>query len=459
MKHLTLYLLCLLISPVYAQKSYRDILKKDVSIQKRNVAEFIHNADVKKINPQTKTIERFYWDESTQDWSLNNTSDVKYLENGETLEIIDYNALGEKISKTTYFKSSNGRISGNIQYSFDGGSWLELSKTELEVDDANNEIRNETFIWSNNQWEIASGMKSLVEKKTFEEEIGVKWIFDEIQKKYLPTNKSITTYSNGLVEQTIFQDYADGAWVNRSAEGYDYDLEQKISSVYFLTWDGVSFKNEELYTNIIWHDYANQKYSHMVLKIWDGNNWVNSQKAVYQYNISNTVIGISFIYLNDEWVYSYRISEQYDRLNNPMSFKVESYKENNWDVLVESVIENTYDQQNRLTLSITRMFDGKKWLNISKETIDYKSTSTGIYSNIKNVNVYPNPSSDYFMVQTENNGDAEMNIYTLTGQKVESYTISNLAQERINVSQFSKGIYLIEIKQGSEIFRSKLQVK
>ncbi len=51
----------------------------------------------------------------------------------------------------------------------------------------------------------------------------------------------------------------------------------------------------------------------MILKTWDGNKWVNSQKSVFQYNINNTVIGISFDYVNDEWVYTFRISEQYYR--------------------------------------------------------------------------------------------------------------------------------------------------
>lgn len=459
MKHLTLYLLCLLISPVYAQKSYRDILKKDISIQKRNVAEFINNADIKKQNPLTKTIGRYYWDESTQDWFLNNTSDVKYLENGETQEIIDYNADGQKMSKTTYFKSTNGRISGNIQYSFENGAWVELSKTESELDDLNKEIRAETFVWSNNQWVLVSGMKSIVEKKTIDEEITVTLLFNETQRQYVPNTKTISSFRNGLLEQTIFQDYTDGAWLNRSAEGYDYDNEQKISSVYFLTWDGMNFQNQELYTNIIWHDYASQKYNQMVLKTWNGSAWVNSQKSVFQYNVSNTVIGITFDFVNEEWVYTFRISEQYDRLNNPKSFKVESYKENNWDVLVESVIDYTYDQQNRLTLAITKIFDGKKWMNISKETIEYKSTSTGIFNEIKEVKLFPNPSSDYFMVATEKTEEAVLNIYTLTGQKVESIKSNNLAEERVDVSRYTKGIYLIEIQQGTELYRSKLQVK
>ncbi len=155
------------------------------------------------------------------------------------------------MTKSSYFKSSNGRISGNIQYSFDNGSWVEQSKMEVEVEDLNHEIRSETYTRSNNKWELVSGIKSIVEKKIIDEEITVTWFYNESQKAYIPNRKSICTCSNGLLEQTIIQDYADGAWLNRSAEGYDYDQDQKISSVYFLTWNVVNFQNSKLYTNII----------------------------------------------------------------------------------------------------------------------------------------------------------------------------------------------------------------
>ena len=68
------------------------------------------------------------------------------------------------------------------------------------------------------------------------------------------------------MEQCVFQEYIQNEWKNISAEGYDYDHQQKISSIYYMVWDGVTFQNEELYTNIIWHDFANGKFSQMDLK-------------------------------------------------------------------------------------------------------------------------------------------------------------------------------------------------
>ncbi len=128
-------------------------------------------------------------------------------------------------------------------------------------------------------------------------------------------------------------------------------------------------------------------------------------------------------------------------------------------MLIESQIDYTYDQQNRLTLAITRIFYGKKWVNISKVSTKYKSTSTGIFSQLKEIKFYPNPSSDYFMVAAENKEVADINIYTLTRQKIENIKSNNLAEERVDISNYTKGIYLIEIKQGNEIFRSKLKIK
>lgn len=456
MKHLTIYLLCLIISPVFAQKSYRNILNKDLSIQSKSLVDFNKKNDAKKANSLTKTIDRYFWDQDQQDWYLNNSSIVKYLNNGETEEIIEHDAQGLPFAKTSYFKSIDGKIIGNIQYNYVDGAWLQHSKMETEFNEQTEEVRNEYFSFVNSTWVLISGSKQTTEKKTPLEEINIQYFFNESTKIYEPFRRTISTYNNLILEQCIFQEYLQNEWKNISAEGYDYDHQQKISSIYYMVWDGVTFQNEELYTNIIWHDFANGKFSQMELKKWNGTNFVNYQKAVYQYGIQNNVIAITFEYKNNEWVYVYRISEEYDRLNNPKSYKVENYVENNWDVLVESKIDYTYDSQNRLTETITKVYDGKKWINVSKENIFYNTGTTGINESKLNVNVYPNPSTDYVMVETKSTNAATINVYSLNGQLVISIQSNNLSEEKIDVSVLQKGIYLLEINQGSEIYTSKL---
>lgn len=458
MKHLTIYLLCLLISPAFAQKSYRNVLNKDLGIHNSNINDFVKANDLKKANSLSKTISRYSWDENAQDWFLNSSADVKYLANNETQEIVEYDAQGMPFNKTEYFKSADGKISGNTQFTYQDGVWVPQTKFESEVDDANVEIRNEYFSWLQNNWVVQSGTKQIVERRTANEEIVVNLHFNENLNKYIPFKKSISTFNNSLLEQTIFQEYVQNQWVNKNAEGYDYDANQKISSVFYTTWDGVTFQNVELYTNIVWHDYKTEKFSQMELKTWNGTNWISSQKAVYQYLVNNSKIGITFDYKNNEWVYSYRISEEFDMLNNPKSFKIESYNENSWDVLAETKLEYTYDNSNRLIESIAKVFDGKKWYNLSKETIVYHTGATGINTNKHSLKLYPNPSVDYFMVQTAKTSAAEINIYNLSGQLVENIKSSDLSTEKINVSNLQKGMYIVEVKQGSELYSSKLLI-
>jgi hypothetical protein len=441
-----------------AQKSYRNILTKDLSIQSKSINDFHKLNDAKKANSLSKTINRYFWDQTQQDWYFNNSSNVKYLSNGETEEVIERDAQGFPISKTNFFISTDGRITGNIQYNYVDGAWLQYSKMETEYNEHAVEVRNEYFSFENGNWVIVSGSKQLIEKKTPSEEITIQYFFNETDKKYEPFRKTISSFNNLVLEQNIFQEYNQNEWKNVSAEGYDYDHQKKISSVYYMVWDGVTFQNDELYTNIIWHDFVNGKFSQMELKKWDGTNFINSQKAIYQYGLQNNVIAISYEYKNNEWVYVYRISEEYDQMNNPKLYKVESFVNNDWDVLAESKVDYTYDSQNRLVESISSIFDGNSWYNFAKETILYNNRTTGINENKLSVNVYPNPSTDYFRVETKITNAASINVYSLSEKLVLSVNSSNLSEEKIDVSSLQKGMYLLEIKQGSEIYTSKLLV-
>jgi hypothetical protein len=90
----------------------------------------------------------------------------------------------------------------------------------------------------------------------------------------------------------------------------------------------------------------------------------------------------------------------------------------------------------------------------------------GIKSNTLNapsLSVFPNPSNGNFAVSLKNyqiNNQAEVNIYNLLGQKVKTVTSANSANKQINISSLDleKGMYIIEVKSGSEVANSKIQI-
>ncbi|MDD3858882.1 MAG: T9SS type A sorting domain-containing protein [Bacteroidales bacterium] len=77
-----------------------------------------------------------------------------------------------------------------------------------------------------------------------------------------------------------------------------------------------------------------------------------------------------------------------------------------------------------------------------------------------NVNIYPNPATDYITVSTENlnNTDLTVNIYNVIGALVKSETLLQ-DQEQLNIEDLESGIYMLEIKSKEWSEKQKLIIK
>ena len=134
-----------------------------------------------------------------------------------------------------------------------------------------------------------------------------------------------------------------------------------------------------------------------------------------------------------------------------------------WTLNSGTLLTNTTD--NPLVIVITSM----NYLNACLKTTDpngcvsnYCKTnifSTGIsdVQNIQSVEVYPNPASSnlYIDFNTDANKKILFVIYDILGKQVatesKSYSNNGLKHEAINLSSFSNGVYLINIKNESGI--------
>jgi len=62
-----------------------------------------------------------------------------------------------------------------------------------------------------------------------------------------------------------------------------------------------------------------------------------------------------------------------------------------------------------------------------------------------NYSIYPNPASDYLVIDWKENQTAKMNIFNMNGQFIKSVLIDS-DQQQINIKEFSVGSYVIEIE-------------
>lgn len=84
--------------------------------------------------------------------------------------------------------------------------------------------------------------------------------------------------------------------------------------------------------------------------------------------------------------------------------------------------------------------------------------------NITNLSVYPNPSTDYLMVDLTTSSDEtiQLSLYDLLGKEVYSTTpveITGNYTEKINVNNFSKGMYLLRVATTNGVTTKKVIIK
>ena len=88
---------------------------------------------------------------------------------------------------------------------------------------------------------------------------------------------------------------------------------------------------------------------------------------------------------------------------------------------------------------------------------DSSTFITKHYSDARGLEIYPNPAGNYFYIKNEGLGKrSELNIYSLKGEKLLS---SVLDDRKVDVSNLKKGVYVVEVYNGSERYSSKIMVK
>ena len=75
------------------------------------------------------------------------------------------------------------------------------------------------------------------------------------------------------------------------------------------------------------------------------------------------------------------------------------------------------------------------------------------------VNVYPNPVSDFFYVENNDSEDFEVSIYNSIGMLIKTAVVSAHSKRRIETQQFASGVYVVSGAGGASGFIRKLMIK
>lgn len=78
----------------------------------------------------------------------------------------------------------------------------------------------------------------------------------------------------------------------------------------------------------------------------------------------------------------------------------------------------------------------------------------------KNFNIYPNPSSGAFTIETGSaNIPAQIKVFNAIGETVYSETIKNLSKKEINLNHVSAGVYSVHVITGEKNYHEKIVIE
>ena len=101
----------------------------------------------------------------------------------------------------------------------------------------------------------------------------------------------------------------------------------------------------------------------------------------------------------------------------------------------------------------TQAIDGKQFYNL-----DYATSNIVEFGAESDFQIYPNPSNGVFQISNQNTQASSVTIYNVTGEKVYENTNYD-SNEIIDLSNQSKGVYVLHVFDGSSIATKKIVVQ
>ncbi|OFY99667.1 MAG: hypothetical protein A3K10_08130 [Bacteroidetes bacterium RIFCSPLOWO2_12_FULL_31_6] len=344
-----------------------------------------------------------------------------------------------------------------------GNNW-EFFDKHLYDYDLNNNITSDVYKewYSTNSWNIVSqylytyDVYNNLIKSTSQYYIGGYW-FDDSQTLY--------TYdsNNKLIISVLGQKMGGNDWYNEYQGIYTYDSNNNLTSGLLQEWWSAS-----IWTNYGQYFYtydSNNNLINFLGQAWNGLSWYNTQQHIYTYDLNNNntnAITQTWSANWNSWVDDAQTISTYD--SNKNVIKIDYYYP--YSNLYSQTLY-TYDSNSLKTNSVTSGYNNNyTWDKLDSSHFYYSSTS-GINNIImpeSDVAIFPNPAKEQCQINvtTENNTNVILKLYDESGKLLllqSSKTTGSIYQTQINLSSYSKGMYIINLQIGDKEVSKKLAIE
>lgn len=235
------------------------------------------------------------------------------------------------------------------------------------------------------------------------------------------------TYENDKMTSECYQRWGNSTWNNWDLFIYSYENDNLSNKLYQI-WN---------YTEEDWDNYENNSYEYrpeegkvfIISQSWN-NEWINRYRATNFISNGRLVIESTQEWQDGEWVDFSMCDYSFDGSGNFIEARWKDYVDGEWvdsDYNIETTI--SYNNGASILSGYIQSFQAR-----------YSCTDNVIESSFPHqAEVFPNPGSNQFTIQTET-PFSNVIVYDLMGRQVFSQVVSG-STIRINTDNWPSGVY------------------
>ena len=401
------------------------------------------------------------WDDDLNKWVPGIREQFTYDENNTISETLLFmwssNTMQWKaFQKEEYSFDTNGNLKERLRYyQFTPGTWNLSEKLEFSYDVNGNETVETSYFWNlmTSSWVPAYKYETTYDSN---QNITSYTVFEWFPglNQWLNSFKDDFFYSGGFLTSEISSNwnYGTSQWDYASQWLYSYVLNQLTTEIQ-QSWDS----NSSTWNNQSKFDYAYNANTFLASEIesfWDtsSNTWTFLYKDEYSYGANNNLSeGIYYDWDNSLgiWEPFYKDQFVYDLNFTFAELIVPYFYGGDFDEAILSI-------NNMLIGYIGYEYENGLWANADRVLFFYSDYSNALdvstFEVSASIKVYPNPTSDFFAIDTAMAID-KVEIYSMLGHKVKAITSDF---NTIPVDDLADGFYILKIQAGSKTVSQRI---
>lgn len=394
--------------------------------------------------------ESFFW---LEEWSLVQSINYTYSPTGKILmaeEILD----NEAISRTLYTYDEDDMLFEFIYEMRENQVWIPSYRITYIYDSQGLESGFYYYNWSDGNWMLDWGFRN---NRSYNAQ---NQLLSDIVESYnvdlmtwIGSSSTIFSYDDNARVTEIIESYADEQtqmFIPETRVRLEYEGENQLPFQLFfdeysestMMWIIGQRLNDLVFTEA--ESIFEAELLNAVFYIPNGNSWdviYRQTTNVLEYNGREALFEF---FADGTWYPENRNLTEYDFKGNFITEKQEFYFDETWTISVWQTQANSYDEQDRLIEKVNYNWDSElsEFVN-STRVLYYYDQVVSTTERDASIRIFPNPTADYFIVETSGNQPSELIIYSIQGKLLKRQFIQQT--DVITVDELHSGIYILEV--------------